>query len=234
MDERQWREQLSGIVRDGILGGPGFQRFFAARLNPKRAKISLTQIGIFIKHRRECWAWVSGNCPEMMVKQKILAHEYDEVIEDQYSKYGHLQLVVRQGESLGMTAEEVLGARPLPTTRATLYSWGWITLRRPWLEGLGALMATEWGNDDRLFKDAGGGVSRREAISWMEDLGMKREQIPHLEAHSEADEEHGDMFLPVLAEFGGGHEERILSAARESMELYDLFRLGLALAMEAV
>jgi hypothetical protein len=93
-------------------------------------------------------------------------------------------------------------------------------------------MATEWGNDDRLFKDVGG-VSRREAAAWMKDLGMKREQIPHLAAHAEADEEHGDMFLPVLAEFGVGHEESILNAARESMELYDLFRLGLALAMEA-
>ncbi len=233
MDEREWCERLGEIVREGILRGPGFQRFFAIRLNRERAKISLTQIGLYIKHRRDCWAWVSGNCPEMVVKHKILAHEYDEVIEDQYSKYGHLQLVVRQGESLGLTPEQVLGAKPLPTTRATLYSWGWITLKCDWLEGLGALMATEWGNDDRLFKESGGGVSRREAIRWMEDLGMNWEKIPHLKAHSEADEEHGDMFLPVLAQFGRGYEEKILNAARESMELYDLFRLGLALAMEA-
>ena len=50
----------------------------------------------------------------------------------------------------------------------------------------------------------------------------------------QADEEHGEMFVPVLAEFGKGNEERILKAARESMELYRVFRLGLALAMEAV
>jgi hypothetical protein len=42
------------------------------------------------------------------------------------------------------------------------------------------------------------------------------------------------MFLPVLTEFGKGNEERILKAARESMEFYRVFRLGLALAMEAV
>ena len=57
---------------------------------------------------------------------------------------------------------------------------------------------------------------------------------PNLAAHAEADEEHGDMFLPVLAEFGSGYEEKILDAARESMELYGLFRFGVALAMEAV
>jgi hypothetical protein len=95
-------------------------------------------------------------------------------------------------------------------------------------------MATEWGNDDRLFADLGGGVSRREAVRWMEDLGMKWKDIPNLAAHSEADEKHGDMFLPVLAEFGNNYEEKILDAARESMELYGLFRYGVALAMEAV
>ena len=38
----------------------------------------------------------------------------------------------------------------------------------------------------------------------------------------------------VLVEFGSGHEERILDAARESMELYGLFCYGVALAMETV
>jgi len=86
------------------------------------------------------------------------------MVQDQYSQFGHLELVVRQGKSLGMSADEVLKAKPLPITRATLYSWGWITRERPWLEALGALMATEWGNDDRLFADLGGRVSRREAV----------------------------------------------------------------------
>jgi pyrroloquinoline quinone (PQQ) biosynthesis protein C len=233
MNETQWRQELAKVVRAGLLS-PEFERFFAVRLNPERAKISLTQLGLFIRHRRDCWAWLSGNCPEMSVKKKILSHEYDEMVQDQYSQFGHLELVVRQGKSLGMSADEVLKAKPLPITRATLYSWGWITRERPWLEALGALMATEWGNDDRLFTDLGGGVSRREAVRWMEDLGMKWKEIPNLAAHAEADEEHGDMFLPVLAEFGSGHEEKILDAARESMELYGLFRYGVPLAMETV
>jgi pyrroloquinoline quinone (PQQ) biosynthesis protein C len=126
----------------------------------------------------------------MSVKKKILSHEYDEMVQDQYSQFGHLELVVRQGKNLGMSSDEVLKVKPLPTTRATLYSWGWITRERPWLEGLAALMATEWGNDDRLCANLGGGVSRREALRWMEDLGMKWKEIPNLAAHAEADEEH--------------------------------------------
>jgi pyrroloquinoline quinone (PQQ) biosynthesis protein C len=213
---------------------PEFDRFFSLKFTRERAKISLLQLGLFIKHRRDCWAFVSGNCPEMSVKQQILAHEYDEIVKDRYSDFGHMELIVRQARTLGLTPEQALNVEPLPSTRATLYAWGWMTRERPWLEGLAALMATEWGNDDRLFEDLGGGVSRREGIRWVEDMGLQWEQIPNLSAHAEADEAHGEMFVPVLAVFGNGNEQKILQAARESMELYRVFRLGLALAMEAI
>jgi pyrroloquinoline quinone (PQQ) biosynthesis protein C len=232
MNAQEWREELGRVIREGVMS-PEFERFFAIKFTPERATISLTQLGLFIKHRRDCWAFVSGNCPEMSVKQKILSHEYDEIVEDEYSDFGHLELIVRQGKSLGLSAQEALNVEPLPTTRATLLAWGWLTRERPWLEGLAALMATEWGNDDRLFPDVGG-VSRREAVRWTEDMGMKREDIPNTAVHAEADERHSDMFLSVLTDFGDGSERQILNAARESMELYRVFRLGLALAMEEV
>jgi hypothetical protein len=43
----------------------------------------------------------------MSVKQKILQHEYGEVIEDKYTEHGHLELIVRQGKALGLTAERL-------------------------------------------------------------------------------------------------------------------------------
>jgi pyrroloquinoline quinone (PQQ) biosynthesis protein C len=233
MTEQEWREAFGRVVVEGVKS-PEFDRFFSLKFTRERAKISLLQLGLFIKHRRDCWAFVSGNCPEMSVKQQILAHEYDEIVKDRYSDFGHMELIVRQARTLGLTPEQALNVEPLPSTRATLYAWGWMTRERPWLEGLAALMATEWGNDDRLFEDLGGGVSRREGIRWVEDMGLQWEQIPNLSAHAEADEAHGEMFVPVLAVFGNGNEQKILQAARESMELYRVFRLGLALAMEAI
>jgi len=233
MTEQEWTQALGRVVVEEV-NTPEFERFFAVKLTPERAKIPLVQIAAFGKHRRDCWAFVSGNCPEFSVKQKILAHEYDEIVKDKYSDVGHLDLIVRQGRTLGLTPEQTLNAEPLPSTRAALYAWGWMTRERPWLEGLAAMMATEWANDDRLFPNLGGGVTRREGIRWVEDLGLTWEQIPLLWSHAEADEAHGEMFLPALAEFGNGNEEKILGAARESMQLYRVYRLGVALAMEAV
>ena len=65
----------------------------------------ISQLGLYIRHRRDCWSHVSGNCPVMAIKQKILEHEYGEVIKDQYSQYGHLQLIVKQAQKVGMSAD---------------------------------------------------------------------------------------------------------------------------------
>ena len=136
----------------------------------------------------------------MGVKQKILQHEYGEVIKDEYSEHGHISLILKQGRSVGLGVDDILQAEPIPTTRATLYGWAWITREKPWLEGLAALTVTEWCNDDRLLMDQGGGNSTRMARRWIEDMGIHMKDMPNFEVHSQADEEHSDMFLPDLSQ----------------------------------
>ena len=88
----------------------------------------------------------------MAVKQAILRHEFGEVIKDQYSEFGHLHLIIRQAEKLGLTAREVVDTKPILSTTATLYAWAWLTHAKSWVEGLSALTVTEWTNDDRLLE----------------------------------------------------------------------------------
>jgi len=123
MKTEQWADTLLELARADIQS-PAYKDYYAITLTRERAGIYLGQLALFIPHRRDCWSYVSGNCPVMSVKRKILEHEYEEVIEDEYSKYGHLDLVVRQAEHIGMSAGEVLDAPPLPMTSAVLYSWG--------------------------------------------------------------------------------------------------------------
>ena len=116
---------------------------------------------------------------------------------------------------------------------ATLYAWAWMTREKSWLEGLAALTITEWANDDRLLKDVGGGLSSRMAKRWMDDLGFGWEQMPNFKVHSEADEEHSDMFLGDLEKFATGEKQtQVYQAAKESMDLLKLFRGGIAKEME--
>lgn len=232
MTEAGWRECLGELVR-AYIRSPELQRYFSVRMTKARAAIMVTQQSLYVRHRRDCWAHVSANCPVLAVKQRILEHEYDEIIRDEFSQYGHLELIIKQGRSVGLKPENILSAAPLPSTRATLYAWGWITREKSWIEGLAALTVTEWCNDDRLLADLGGGQSTRMAKKWMEEMGFTWKEIPNLQAHSKADEKHSDMFLPFLREFAsGGTEALAVQAAKESLNLNALFRKGIAEAQE--
>ena len=234
MNEAEWRKRIGEMVREHMRS-PQLEHYFAVRMTRERAQVMLQQLGLYVRHRRDCWANVSSNCPEMAVKHKILQHEIGEVIKDKYSEHGHLDLIVRQGRAVGLSAEDILNAEPIPVTRATLYAWAWMTRSKSWIEGIAALTVTEWGNDDRLLGDLGGGHSTRMAKKWMDEMGLKWKDMPNFEAHAEADEEHSDMFLPFLERFAVGEKEKLaLQAVQESLDLFAIYREGVAAAMERI
>jgi pyrroloquinoline quinone (PQQ) biosynthesis protein C len=69
----------------------------------------------------------------------------------------------------------------------------------------------------------------------MEDMGLKWSDMPNFEAHSQADEEHSDMFLPYLAKYATGEKEQAaLEAVKESLDLLALYREGVARSMEKI
>ena len=234
MQVPEWRNVIGEMVRDHMRS-PELERYFSVKMNQRRAQLMIAQLGLYIRHRRDCWAHVSANCPVMAVKQAILRHEFGEVIKDQFSEYGHLHLIVRQAERVGLTANEVVSTEPIPTTKTTLYAWAWITHAKSWIEGLSSLTVTEWTNDDRLLRDIGGGHSSRMGQRWMEDMGLKWRDMPNFDAHRQADEEHSDMFLPFLSEHATGEKEKLaLDAVKESLQLFALYREGVARAMEKI
>src|ERR1044072_58742 len=110
MNRQDWRKRLGDVVRDAMRS-PELEHYFTVKITKPGAQVLITQLGLFIHHRRDCWAHVSGNCPHMSVKQKILQHEYGEVIKDKYAEHGHMELIVRQGTALGMRGEQGVGER---------------------------------------------------------------------------------------------------------------------------
>jgi pyrroloquinoline quinone (PQQ) biosynthesis protein C len=232
MNAADWKQTIGQMVRKNMQTEEA-DRYYNIKVNQSRAQTLLTQLALFVRHRRDCWAYASGNCPELAVKKKILEHEFGEVIRDEYSEFGHLDLVIRQGRAIGLTPDDIMNAEALPTTRATLYAWAWMTREKSWLEAIAALTVTEWQNDDRLLGDLGGGHSSRLAKRWMEDLGLDWEKMPNFRVHRQADEDHSEMFLPFLAKFAIGEKEKeVIQAVQESLDLVTVYRGGVAEAME--
>jgi pyrroloquinoline quinone (PQQ) biosynthesis protein C len=125
MKAKEWREKLGGLVKELFLSRE-MEQFYSMKITPERAKLYILQLGIYVRQRRNFWPQVAANCPEFDVKRRILAHEYEELVEDEHSAVGHLDLVIRQGRELGLTEQEILKAEPLPTTKAAIYGWWWI------------------------------------------------------------------------------------------------------------
>ncbi|MFQ5539559.1 MAG: iron-containing redox enzyme family protein [Candidatus Binatia bacterium] len=231
MQLKEWHKELGEVVREFFLS-PEMRQFYSVTITRERARLYLMQLGIYVRQRRNYWPQVAANCPELVVKQRILSHEYEELVEDDYSPVGHLDLIVRQGREVGLSEEEVIAAKPLPTTQAAIYAWWWIARNRPWQEALSASTIAEWTNDDRLLGDIGGGNCTRLAKSWARDLGFKPEQMPNFVAHSKADERHSEMFLDILERFvSPGGEEGVLKTAKESMDIHRAYFGGMAMAM---
>jgi hypothetical protein len=103
MQVSDWRNVIGEMVRDHMRS-PELEHYFSVKMNKPRAQLMITQLGLYIRHRRDCWALVSANCPVMAIKQAILQHEYGEVIKDQFSDYGHLQLDYSPSGQTGLNA----------------------------------------------------------------------------------------------------------------------------------
>jgi pyrroloquinoline quinone (PQQ) biosynthesis protein C len=230
----EWRKTLGQVVRDWIKT-PEMELFYSIKVTPERARLYILQLSIYVRNRRNYWAQVAANCPVMEVKQRILKHEYEELVEDEYSDVGHLDLILRQGREVGLTQEQILAAEPLPSTKAAVYAWWWIARNRPWQEALAASSSAEWFNDDRLLGDLGGGNCTRLLNIWRRDLGFGPERMPNFVAHSKADERHSDMFTEVLEKYVPANmEESVIEASRESYDIIRVYFGGMATAMARI
>jgi len=225
-----WEQALGSRVRE-TMAAPEMERYFGVTMTAGRARIALLQLSLFVQCRRDCWANLIANCDALSIRQRLMEHEYEELVEDEYSAKGHYDLLIRQGALIGLSADDFARAAPLRTSMATFYGWKWIARENAWQDGLVAMIATEWVNDDRRLMDQGGGLSRRDGLRWIRDFGYKWEEMPNFAAHAVADEKHGDLFLPFLAEYVAD-QARALKTADDALELFKLYHGGVAEAME--
>lgn len=227
---QDWGKIIGARVHT-TMASPEMERYFSIKMTVNRARVALLQLSLFVRCRRDCWAYLIANCDAVQIRQRLMEHEYEELVQDEYSSKGHYDLLVRQGALIGLTPDDFAKVQPLRTSMATFYGWKWIAREASWRDGLIAMMATEWVNDDRRLMDQGGGLSRRDGLRWIREFGYKWEEMPNFAAHAMADEKHADLFLPLLPKYISD-ATRALKAADEALELFKLYHLGVAEDME--
>ena len=73
MSANGWNTAFGELAR-ATMSSPELERYYSIPITKPRAQLILKQLSLYVRHRRDCWAYVSGNCPVLAVKQKILAH----------------------------------------------------------------------------------------------------------------------------------------------------------------
>jgi len=192
------------------------------RLAAHGAKILVQQWGVFTRHSRRCWAYVVGNCPYVEVRKFIVKENLYE--EEALEGHSHFELLVRMGQALGLSREEIESAQPLSTTVVALHAWEALTKNRSWYEGAAAKAVLEMGNKPQC-----GHFSAREGERWMRQLKLTREQVEFWLLHDVVDQVHGGGTVDLLERFLPGEAERqaALRAAEESLMAWKIYLDGI-------
>lgn len=194
-------------------------------ISKQGASVFVKQHGIFTRHSRRAWAYVVGNCPEVEVRRFIV---YENLYEEEgVEELSHYLKLVRMGNALGLSDDDVHNAEPLPSTRAALLIWEMLTKDRHWIVGAATKAALEYRT-----------TSGEEGKHWMDKLGISRGDADFHLMHHEADKVHSGGTFELLAKYFPKYPEvspkEILDAVDASMYAYiKMFRAGMAEAAAA-
>ena len=124
------------------------------------------------------------------------------------------------GMALGLTRDEIVNAKPLPTTVVAMHAWEALTKNRTWYEGLAAKSVLERTNNRNC-----GNFSHYQAEHWMRQLGLTKEDTEFWWMHDSVDQIHGDGSLRLLEHYLTTDAERkaALRAAEESMMAWQVY-----------
>ena len=211
-------EKLNDLARAFADAQSGSQ--YTGNLTRSRGRVLAVQWTLFNRNRRDCWGAVQCSSP-LEVKRVIWKHESEELINDPRCGSDHYSLHVRRCLALGLTAEEVENAQPLPGCRAAFYGWLYIARTRPWLEALSASSILERSVDRSVVRRD----VRKEITQWVRDLGLEEKDLEVLTANDNADEDHSAMMEEIFLKYATTPETQsmLFRGARESLEMFKTF-----------
>lgn len=210
-----------------------YRRMFAAPWTLKGAQQFFLQHAQFNLNRRDCWGHVQAAAP-LPVKKLVWEHEEEELSGVAHrGGANHYELAVKQGEALGLKAEDYYNAPTLDGTYVCGQAWLHLATHAHWLEAFAASAALEYSNSEDVIR--GGCLSRRMGEKLQKELGIPMRKQYSNDEHVEADQEHGKLLIAIGRMYGDTAEGRALirSGAIRSWAIDRVFRDFLGGLLEA-
>src|SRR5579875_3910270 len=153
------------------------------------------------------------HCEDAQVRAEILNNLIEEETGKMSGSAPHPELYIRLGEALGSTRERMLNIQPLPETLALRTWWIWLVEKRPFVEGLASVSVAGEGQVP--------GAAKEFARILEQEYGLTHEQSAFWWVHEEADREHGNGAMEIVAKLARTDEEqqRVRAVVRNTLAL---------------
>jgi pyrroloquinoline-quinone synthase len=192
-------------------------------------RIFVSQFSHFTRNFPRWLAAVAANCPEPDVRKFIAGNLYEEEI-GPGGQGSHYDLLLRQGQAMGLAREEIETAAPFSTTVLAINALESICRNRSWLEGLAATTGLECINHP-VVRAESGMIIINDVRAW-KHLGLSDQQLRSRTIHTEEDEKHVETGLKILAAHASTEEarEKVVNSAREALLAFRQLMEGIGAA----
>ncbi|HEY3305615.1 MAG TPA: iron-containing redox enzyme family protein [Candidatus Binatia bacterium] len=223
-------DQIKEIVLNALYLEPGsFNRVEPGQLTSVGGRVFICQFSHFTRNFPRWLAAVASNCPESEVRKFIAGNLYEEEI-GPAGQGSHYDLLLRQGEAMGLTREAIETTTPLSTTALAISALENICRNPSWLEGLAATTGLECINHP-VVRAESGVIIINDVRAW-KHLGLSDQQLRSRTIHTEEDEKHVENGLRILAAHAATEEaqEKVVNSAREALLAFRLLMEGIGKA----
>jgi len=217
------------VLQTVYLEPSSFNRVDPGELTKEGGKVFVSQFSHFTRNFPRWLAAVAANCTAPDVRKFLAANLYEEEIGSS-GQGSHYDLLLRQGEAMGLTREEIEKTAPFPTTTLAISALENICRNPSWLEGLAATTGLECINHPAVRARAGV-VIINDVRAW-KHLGLSEMQLKSRTIHMEEDEKHVENGLKILAAHASTEEaqEKVVNSARAALLAFRLLMEGIGAA----
>jgi len=222
--------QIKEIVLNSLYLEPAaFNRVEPGQLTMEGGRLFVSQFSHFTRNFPRWLAAVASNCPESEVRKFIAGNLYEEEI-GPAGQGSHYDLLLRQGEAMGLTRGEIETTVPFSTTALAISALENICRNPSWLEGLAATTGLECINHPAVRAQAGV-IIINDVRAW-KHLGLSDQQLKSRTIHMEEDEKHVETGLKILAAHASTEDarEKVVNSAREALLNFRLLMEGIGKA----
>ena len=209
-------------------------RYQQEELTPGRARTFVKQHRLNTRQRNSVLKLrVATNTTDWDTKMRIIHACSQELIADNEfaNSKPHWRILEELGETIGMKHDEIVNAKPLPSTEIAWAAWEGLMSNKHWLLGIVANACAERAN----VPGYGTGAAREHGNSWVQGkrweklFGLKGDQLEFFHVHSVADIDHSNLAWQAVAENAEklGMEDEVEHACAVNLQVWTLYWHGI-------